>query len=103
MSDQLTIVLAYPLKDTAFQVNAVDPGYTATDFNHLDGSGTVENAGKIIVKYATLNAISPPVSFSVMKAKQTMISCHSKHTSDLFLPKSKLNNNRIIHVNFVSV
>lgn len=28
-----TIVLAYELKDIAFKVNAVDPGFTATDFN----------------------------------------------------------------------
>jgi NAD(P)-dependent dehydrogenase (short-subunit alcohol dehydrogenase family) len=54
-----TIVLAYELKDTAFKVNAVDPGYTATDFNQHRGPGTVENAGKIIVKYATVGADGP--------------------------------------------
>lgn len=32
-----TIVLAYDLRDTAFKVNAVDPGYTATDFNNHSG------------------------------------------------------------------
>lgn len=26
--------LAYELKDTAFKVNAIDPGYTKTDFNY---------------------------------------------------------------------
>ena len=33
-----TIVLAYELKDTAFKVNAVDPGFTATDFNQHRGT-----------------------------------------------------------------
>ena len=32
-----TIVLAYELKDLPFKVNAIDPGYTATDFNHHSG------------------------------------------------------------------
>src|SRR5882757_920863 len=54
-----TIVLAYELKDTAFKINAVDPGYTATDFNRHSGPGTVENAAKIIVKYATVGADGP--------------------------------------------
>lgn len=54
-----TIVLAYELKDTAFKVNAVDPGYTATDFNHHNGPGSVEDAAAIIVKYATIGADGP--------------------------------------------
>lgn len=49
-----TIVLAYDLRDTAFKVNAVDPGYTATDFNHHSGPGTVQDAAARIVKAATL-------------------------------------------------
>jgi len=54
-----TVVLAHELKDTAFKVNAVDPGYTATDFNHHRGTGTIESAAKIIVKYATVDADGP--------------------------------------------
>lgn len=54
-----TVVLAYELKDTAFKVNAVDPGHTATDFNRHRGTGTVEDAAKIIVKYATVGADGP--------------------------------------------
>ena len=31
-----TVTLAYDLRDTVFKVNAIDPGYTKTDFNqHL--------------------------------------------------------------------
>lgn len=46
-----TIVLAYELKDLLFKVNVIDPGYTATDFNHHSGSGTVESAAAFIVKH----------------------------------------------------
>ena len=47
-----TIDLAYELQDTAFRVNAVDPGFTSTDFNHHRGTGSVEVAGTRVVKYA---------------------------------------------------
>lgn len=58
-----TVVLAYELRDTAFKVNAVDPGYTQTDFNHHNGPGSVEDAAKIIVKYATTDADGPTGKF----------------------------------------
>ncbi|RYE20031.1 MAG: SDR family oxidoreductase [Sphingobacteriales bacterium] len=54
-----TVVLAYELKDTNFKVNVVDPGYTATDFNHHSGPGSIENAAVIIVKYATIGNDGP--------------------------------------------
>lgn len=54
-----TVVLAYELRDTAFKVNVVDPGYTATDFNKHQGPGSVEDAAKIIVKYAIIGADGP--------------------------------------------
>ena len=58
-----TIVLAYELRDTAFKVNAVDPGYTATDFNHHSGPGTIEDAAARIVKYATIGQDGPTGGF----------------------------------------
>lgn len=58
-----TIVLAYELRDTAFKVNAVDPGYTATDFNHHSGPGTVEDAAARVVKAATLDESGPTSQF----------------------------------------
>jgi len=58
-----TIVLAYELRDTAFKVNVVDPGYTATDFNHHSGPGTVEDAASRLVKAATLAADGPTGQF----------------------------------------
>ena len=58
-----TIVLAYDLRDTPFKVNAVDPGYTATDFNNHSGPGTVEDAAARVVKAAVLGADGPTGQF----------------------------------------
>ncbi len=58
-----TINLAYELRDTAFKVNAVDPGFIKTDFNNHRGTGTVEEAGKRIVKYAIVDANGPTGKF----------------------------------------
>ncbi|WP_018343718.1 SDR family NAD(P)-dependent oxidoreductase [Cytophaga aurantiaca] len=58
-----TVVLAYELKDTLFKVNAVCPGYTKTDFNEHRGPGTVEEAGKRIVKYALIDKDGPTGKF----------------------------------------
>lgn len=49
-----TVHLAYELRDTAFKINAVCPGYTKTDFTGHNG-GEVEAAGTRIVKYALLD------------------------------------------------
>jgi NAD(P)-dependent dehydrogenase (short-subunit alcohol dehydrogenase family) len=58
-----TIMLAFELKDTAFKVNVVDPGYTATDFNHHSGPRNVADAAKDIVKFATLDETGPTGKF----------------------------------------
>jgi NAD(P)-dependent dehydrogenase (short-subunit alcohol dehydrogenase family) len=57
-----TVHLAYELKDTPFKVNAVDPGYTKTDFTYHNG-GEVAEAGKRIVKYALLDQNGPTGKF----------------------------------------
>jgi len=54
-----TIALAFELRDTPFKINAVDPGFTATDFNQHRGTGTVEDAAARVVKYATIGADGP--------------------------------------------
>lgn len=56
-----TQALAYELPD--FKVNAVDPGYTATDFNHHNGPLKVEDSGKFIARYAMLDADGPSGKF----------------------------------------
>lgn len=50
-----TIGLAYELKDLPFKVNAIDPGYTSTDFNHHSGPGTVESAASFIIKHTLID------------------------------------------------
>ena len=58
-----TIMLAYELRDTPFKVNAVDPGYTATDFNHHSGPGSVHDAAARLVKAALLGPDGPTSQF----------------------------------------
>jgi len=58
-----TIVLAYNLRDTSFKVNAVDPGYTATDLNNHSGPGTVPDAAARVVKAAMLGPDGPTGQF----------------------------------------
>ncbi|WP_022822636.1 SDR family oxidoreductase [Hymenobacter norwichensis] len=58
-----TIMLAYELRDTPFKINAVDPGYTATDFNHHSGPGSVSDAAARVVKAAVLGPDGPTSQF----------------------------------------
>ncbi|UKT64480.1 SDR family oxidoreductase [Pedobacter mucosus] len=58
-----TIVLAYELRDLPFKVNAIDPGYTATDFNHHNGPGTIESAATFIVKHTLTENDAPTGQF----------------------------------------
>lgn len=58
-----TITLAYELKELSFKVNAIDPGYTATDFNHHSGPGTVESAAGFIVKHTLTDENGPTGKF----------------------------------------
>jgi NAD(P)-dependent dehydrogenase (short-subunit alcohol dehydrogenase family) len=58
-----TIMLAYELRNTPFKVNAVDPGYTATDFNHHSGPGSVSDAAARVVKAAVIGPDGPTSQF----------------------------------------
>lgn len=58
-----TINLAYELRDTPFKVNAVCPGFVATDFNGHRGTGTVQEAGNRISKYAMIGEDGPTGKF----------------------------------------
>jgi len=57
-----TVHLAYELRDTAFKINAVCPGYTKTDFTNHNG-GEVAEAGKRVVKYALVDKNGPTGKF----------------------------------------
>ncbi|MES2266654.1 MAG: SDR family oxidoreductase [Bacteroidota bacterium] len=56
-----TIALAYELKN--FRVNAVNPGYTKTDFNNNMGYKTVEDGAAPIVKYAMIDKDGPTAGY----------------------------------------
>lgn len=58
-----TINLAYELRDTPVKVNAVCPGWTKTDFTNQQGTSTVEEAAKRIVKYALIGQDGPTGKF----------------------------------------
>lgn len=58
-----TVMLAKELRAEGFRVNAVSPGYTATDLNHFNGTASVEQAAAVIAHYATLDASGPTGGF----------------------------------------
>jgi NAD(P)-dependent dehydrogenase (short-subunit alcohol dehydrogenase family) len=58
-----TMMLANEHRNTAFKINSVTPGYTATDLNQNKGTQTAEQAAKVIVKYATLGNDGPTGKF----------------------------------------
>lgn len=58
-----TIILAHELKELAFKVNVIDPGYTATDFNHHSGPGTVDSAASFIIKHTLTDDNGPTGKF----------------------------------------
>ena len=58
-----TVTLAYELKDLGFKVNSIDPGYTATDFNHHSGPGSVESAASFIIKHTVTDENGPTGKF----------------------------------------
>jgi len=58
-----TIDLAYELRETPFKVNAVCPGFVATDFNGHRGTGKVQEGGSRIAKYAMIGSDGPSGQF----------------------------------------
>jgi len=61
--NSITVHLATELKGTPIKINAVNPGYTATDQNQFRGEKTVEQAAIAPVRYATLDADGPSGGF----------------------------------------
>ncbi len=55
----ITVQFAHELQNTSIKVNAADPGYTATDFNHYSGTQTVEQGAQAVVRLATLGSDGP--------------------------------------------
>ncbi len=59
----ITVAFANELRETSIKVNAVSPGYVATDLNGHSGWLTPEQGAKVPVKYATLPADGPTGGF----------------------------------------
>jgi NAD(P)-dependent dehydrogenase (short-subunit alcohol dehydrogenase family) len=58
-----TVMLANEFKDAPFKINSVTPGYTATDLNNFKGTQTVEQAAKVIVRFANMDKDGPTGKF----------------------------------------
>ncbi len=63
--NMFTVQLAYEFRDGDIAVNAVNPGYTATDFNGHSGPQTVEEGAAEIVRVALTDT---PVSGKFLEA-----------------------------------
>ena len=50
-----------------YRVNAVDPGYTATDLNAHRGTQTIEEGAEVIVAMAQAGPMAPPGDISTEK------------------------------------
>jgi NAD(P)-dependent dehydrogenase (short-subunit alcohol dehydrogenase family) len=58
-----TVALAYELRDEGFKVNAVNPGYTSTEFNNFQGYKKVGEAASLVAEYAQLDKDGPTGRF----------------------------------------
>ena len=58
-----TVIFAAEVADTPIKINAVCPGYVATDINGHSGPRTVEQGATASVRYATLPADGPTGGF----------------------------------------
>jgi NAD(P)-dependent dehydrogenase (short-subunit alcohol dehydrogenase family) len=57
------ITVQYAKAFPDMRINAVEPGYTATDLNHHAGTQTVEEGAEIIVRMAQLGPDGPTGEF----------------------------------------
>ena len=57
------VLLAKELREEGFKVNAVSPGYTATDLNQFRGQETTAEAAAYLVHYALLDEQGPTAGF----------------------------------------
>lgn len=60
----ITLAFAIELESTGIKVNAVSPGFTATDFNNFTGTRTVQQAACEPVRLALLDKNGPTGTFS---------------------------------------
>ena len=60
----ITVGFGVDLESEGIKVNAADPGFTQTDLNNNQGTGTVEEAAREPVRLALLGADGPTGTFS---------------------------------------
>lgn len=60
----MTLAFAIELEATNIKVNAVCPGFTKTNLNNFEGTGTVEQAAREPVRLVLLDASGPTGTFS---------------------------------------
>jgi NAD(P)-dependent dehydrogenase (short-subunit alcohol dehydrogenase family) len=60
----ITLAFAIELMSTGIKVNAVSPGFTATDLNNFEGTGTVQQAARHPVRLALIGEDGPTGTFS---------------------------------------
>ena len=60
----VTVGFAADLESAGIKVNSAGPGFTATDINNFQGTGTVEQAAREPVRLALLDANGPTGTFS---------------------------------------
>jgi NAD(P)-dependent dehydrogenase (short-subunit alcohol dehydrogenase family) len=60
----ITLAFALELESTGIKVNAVAPGFTATDLNNFEGTRTVQQAAREPVRLALLGPDGPTGTFS---------------------------------------
>jgi NAD(P)-dependent dehydrogenase (short-subunit alcohol dehydrogenase family) len=61
--NMLTVQLAFELRETGIKVNAVSPGFVATDMNQHRGTRTVEEGAAEPVRLALLGPDGPTGGF----------------------------------------
>ncbi|WP_431088834.1 SDR family oxidoreductase [Paenibacillus sp. 8b26] len=60
----VTVAFAVELASTNIKVNAVCPGFTATDMNNFQGTNTVEQAAALALRFVLLDENGPTGTFS---------------------------------------
>ena len=61
--NMLTVVMAYQLKESGIKVNSINPGYTATEFNHYRGTRGVKDAAKDVINFSLIDKDGPTGKF----------------------------------------